>query len=92
MSAAQRPPAGIAVEVHLLAKGVQRSHKIVVNGTVLEDRLDDAPSDGSFGEFTAQFDARILRTGTNTIEIIAKPSSSDIDDFEFVNVRIRLAP
>jgi hypothetical protein len=77
-------------EVVLLAKGVQRSHRIVINGETLDDRLDDAPSDGSFGEFVASFDISILREGENTLEVIAKPSSSDIDDFEFVNVRVRL--
>ncbi len=75
-----------------MAKGIQRSHKIRINGTVLDDRLDDAPSDGSFGEFTAAFDAGILRPGGNSFEIIAKPSDSDIDDFEFVNIQIRLSP
>ncbi len=77
-------------EVVLLAKGVQRSHKIVINGEALDDRLDDAPSDGSFGEFVAWFDVSMLREGENTLAVVAKPSSSDIDDFEFVNVRVRL--
>ena len=81
-----------SAEVRLLAKGVQRGHKIRINGIVLDERLDDAPDDGSFGEFSAEFDPDILRAGTNTIEIIAKPSSSDIDDFEFVNVQIHLLP
>jgi len=89
---AQLPPHFNKAEVALLAKGVQRSHKILINGIVLDNRLDDAPSDGSFGEFIAPFDASLLRLGTNTFEIIARPSSSDIDDFEFVNVRIDLSP
>jgi len=88
----QVPPHVRAAEVRLLAKGVQRSHKIRINGTVLEERLDDAPSDGSFGEFVASFDPSLLAAGTNTFEIIAKPSRTDIDDFEFVNVRIWLQP
>ena len=92
LSSAQQPPAGVMVELRLLAKGVQRSHKIAINDTVLDDRLDDAPDDGSFGEFTARFDAQLLRVGINVLEIIAKPSSSDIDDFEFVNVQIHLSP
>ena len=80
------------VEIRLLVKGVQRSHKIAINDTVIDKRLDNAPDDGSFGEFAADFRAGLLRAGTNTVEIIAKPSSSDIDDFEFVNVRIILSP
>ena len=72
------------------AAGYKPLHRIVINGETLDDRLDDAPSDGSFGEFVAWFDVSILRDGQNTLEIIAKPSSVDIDDFEFVNVRVRL--
>ena len=84
--------AGSKAEIRLLAKGVQRRHKIVINGTVLDERLNYAPSDGSFGEFTTTFDSALLEPGSNTFEIIAKPSSSDIDDFEFVNVQIHLSP
>ncbi|MGB2986695.1 MAG: carboxypeptidase regulatory-like domain-containing protein [Phycisphaerae bacterium] len=88
----QLPPHFNTAQVRLLAKGVQRRHKIRINGTVLDDRLDDSPDDGSFGEFSAPFDPLLLRPGTNTLEIIARPSSSDIDDFEFVNVQIHLSP
>jgi len=92
LGARQVPPHAGSAEVRLLAKGVQRRHKILINGTVLDKRLAGAPEDGSFGEFTAAFDAALLTVGTNTLEIIAAPSSSDIDDFEFVNIQIRLAP
>lgn len=78
--------------VHLLAKGVQRRHKIYINGHVLKKRLNRAPRDGSFGEFEAPLEASLLRAGTNTIEIVAAPSDHDIDDFEFVNVQIHLIP
>jgi hypothetical protein len=89
---AQLSSAGSQAEIRFLAKGVQRRHKILINGTVLDERLHHAPSDGSFGEFTTTFDSVLLRPGSNKFEIIAKPSSSDIDDFEFVNVRIHLSP
>ncbi len=79
-------------EVRLLAKGVQREHRVVINGTTLKRRLNQAPEDGGFGEFIAPFDASLLQPGTNTLQIIAAPSDSDIDDFEFVNVQIRLKP
>jgi hypothetical protein len=92
LSEAQLPPYFNEAEITLLAKGVQRAHKIRINGVVLDDRLDDAPSDGSFGEFRAPFDIDILRPGTNTFEVIARPSTSDIDDFEFVNIQINLLP
>ncbi|MEK6799141.1 MAG: hypothetical protein AABZ12_09275 [Planctomycetota bacterium] len=77
-------------EVMLWAKGVQRRHKIVVNGITLKRRLDRAPDDGSFGEFRAPMDAALIQAGRNTLEIVAAPSDVDIDDFEFVNVRVRL--
>jgi hypothetical protein len=79
-------------EIVLLAKGVQRQHRIVINGATLEQRLNQAPEDGSFGEFAAEFEASLLHAGANTLEVVAAPSSSDIDDFEFVNIRIRLLP
>lgn len=79
-------------EVVLLVKGVQRRHRLVINGTTLDRALDEAPDDGSFGEFAAEFDPALLVSGENTLEVIAAPSSSDIDDFEFVNIRIRLLP
>jgi hypothetical protein len=79
-------------EVRLLAKGVQRNHRVVINGTTLKKRLNHAPEDGRFGEFVAPFDAALLRPGKNSLQIIAAPSDSDIDDFEFVNVQVRLSP
>ena len=75
-----------------MVKGVQRAHSLFINGTLLDTKLDDAPDDGSFGEFRARFDLQLLRPGTNTVDLVAKPSSSDIDDFEFVNVQIHLLP
>ena len=92
LSAAQVFPYISSAQLTLLAKGVQRNHKLRINGTTLDDELDYAPRDGSFGEFVADVDARLLREGANTFEVIAKPSSSDIDDFEFVNVQILLTP
>jgi hypothetical protein len=88
--ATQVPPHVAHAEVRLLAKGVQRRHTIRINGNRLEERLDNAPSDGSFGEFTAEFDPEWLRDGVNRFELIAQPSEVDIDDFEFVNVRIHI--
>ena len=58
----------------------------------LERRLDEAPEDGGFGEFIAPFDPAILVAGINSLRIEALPSDSDIDDFEFVNIRIYLVP
>jgi hypothetical protein len=77
-------------EVRMLAKGVQRRHPIRINGYLLDRALDDAPSDGSFGEFVTRFDPEFLQAGPNLFHLHATARGSDIDDFEFVNVRIRL--
>jgi hypothetical protein len=79
-----------SAELAMLTKGVQLSHRILINGEVLDDRLDHSPSDGGFGEFVVEFDASLLREGTNTVQIRASSNGSDVDDFEFVNLRVRL--
>jgi hypothetical protein len=79
-------------ELTLLAKGVQCPHKIRINGHLLDARLDHSPPDGGFGTFTARFDASLLQEGENTIEIRAVSCTGDLDDFEFVNLNIRLHP
>ena len=76
----------------MLVKGVQLESRIRINGRLLDRRLDDSPSDGSFGRFTALFDPALLHADKNTIEIIADRLGSDVDDFEFVNLQIRLSP
>ena len=76
----------------MLVKGVQLESRIRINGHLLDQRLDDSPNDGSFGRFTAPFNPALLRADTNTIEITADRLGSDIDDFEFVNLQIRLSP
>jgi len=83
------PPRRPAVK--LLAKGVQCPHQIFINGWRLRQRLDRSPRDGGFGEFTARFDPDMLVEGVNTIEIRGVSCRGDIDDFEFVNIRIELA-
>ncbi len=88
----QIPPFYNRCQLRMMVKGVQRRHRIEINGIILDTHLDHSPRDGSFGEFIAPIDDDILHTGDNTITIIASPSDSDIDDFEFVNIQIQLAP
>ena len=88
LTATQVAPHITEAEVRLLAKGVQRRHTLRINGTALKEKLDNAPGDGSFGEFVTSFDPELLQEGENRFELIAQPSDVDIDDFEFVNVRI----
>lgn len=92
VSPEQLPPHHSRAEVWLLAKGVQCPHRIRINGKLLQARLDGSPRDGSFGEFAASFDPAWLVAGDNKIKISATPCRGDLDDFEFVNVQIRLLP
>ncbi len=75
-------------EIVLLVKGAQVNNEIRINGNLLDRFLDRAPRDGSFGQFTAQFPIQWLVEGTNTLHI-RSVRGGDLDDFEFVNVRIR---
>ena len=91
LSAEQVGPHVSAASVALLAKGVQCPHRIYVNGELLDQRLDESPADGSFGEFSASFDPELLIEGINVLEIHAVRCRGDLDDFEFVNVQLRLS-
>jgi hypothetical protein len=77
-------------ELILLCKGVQAANIITINGRRISQRLSSAPSDGSYGEFTIPIEVRLLRAGENEITIESSDSLGDLDDFEFVNVRIHL--
>jgi len=87
----QVAPAIKRAEIRLLAKGAQTRNQIRINGRLVERRLTDSPSDGSFGEIRARFPVKWLRTGRNVIEIRSvRERGTDLDDFEFVNIRIHL--
>lgn len=86
------PAPGRPVEVVFLAKGVQCPIRIWINDQLIDDRPSRSPRDGSFGELRVRFDAEWLREGTNTFEIRGSNCTGDLDDFEFVNVQIRLRP
>jgi len=73
-----------------MVKGVQVGNELRINGNLLEARMNRSPRDGSFGEFVAEFPASWLIKGANTLQI-KSVRGSDLDDFEFVNVHIRLA-
>jgi hypothetical protein len=81
---------GEFVVLAMLVKGIQMDHRIRVNGRLLPERLGWSPRDGSFGEFETAFESGWLVPGSNTIEILASSLGSDVDDFEFVNVQVRL--
>lgn len=91
LSPTQSPPHIDAASVVLLAKGVQCPHQVRINGTLIEARLDHSPADGSFGEIVLALDPALLSEGSNTLEIRAVTCRGDLDDFEFVNVQLRLS-
>ena len=89
VSAGQLPPNYTNAKIWMLSKGAQLSNPIFINGTILPEFLRGSPSDGSFGEFTFEFDIGLLEEGNNTLKI-ESGYSDDYDDFEFVNVQIHL--
>lgn len=92
LSPSQLPPHFNQVELEMLVKGVQLNHAMYVNGTRLPRSLNRSPRDGSFGRFATDFDVNLLRPGRNLFRIRANSRGRDIDDFEFVNVRLSLSP
>ena len=88
----QLPPNYSRAEIRFLVKGVQCPHQVRINGRLVKQRLARAPSDGSFGEYRAAFDPGWLLEGENQFKIRARSCGGDLDDFEFVNVQIRLMP
>lgn len=76
--------------LRMMTRGVQCPHELRVNGVRLATPLGESPEDGSFGEFAAVLPAALLRPGENEISITAVSCRGDLDDFEFVNLRIEL--
>ncbi|MHC5110735.1 MAG: carboxypeptidase regulatory-like domain-containing protein [Planctomycetota bacterium] len=77
-------------ELTMLVKGVQMRHRLFVNGHLLDAFLEESPSNGSFGEFTIDLEVSYLQVGQNRFMLKASARGNDIDDFEFVNVQLRL--
>lgn len=90
LSAAQLADRGPRAALTLLARGVQCPHEVVINGTLLDRHIDHSPGDGSFGPVRVAFDAGLLRAGENTLEIRDVECTGDWDDFEFINLQVRL--
>ena len=90
LDADRLPPRNTRVRLWLLHKGSQCPHEVYLNGQRIGDMIR-SPDDGSFGEHTIRFDSTVLRPGTNVLEIQAISCSGDLDDWEFVNLQIRLS-
>lgn len=83
---------GIAAAwVRVLVKGAQTENPVRVNGRMLSQSITGSPRDGSYEEIVLQLDPSVLQPQANTLHIRAvNAPGTDIDDFEFVNVRIEL--
>ena len=77
--------------IRLLAKGVQCPFQIRINGNLVREEVDESPQDGSFGEYEIEFAPAWLEEGTNRFQIRSMSCRGDLDDFEFVNVRLDLS-
>lgn len=77
--------------ITLMVRGVQCTPDIRINGTLLAKRAEKSPGDGSYGALTVPFDPVLLREGANEIRIDSVDCNGDLDDFEFVNLQIRLS-
>ncbi len=77
-------------ELSLLVRGSQCPHIVRINGAQVDVRLDGAPADGSFGQIRARVPIAVLADGRNRLEIESTECHGDLDDFEFVNVQVRL--
>jgi hypothetical protein len=77
--------------VTFLARGVQCPPLIHINGRQLRATEGLSPADGAFGTLEFPFDSALLRAGVNEISVTAATCQGDLDDFEFVNIQIRLS-
>ncbi len=75
----------------LLARGVQCEHPVRINGHALAAGLPTSPESGEFGEVEIGLSPELLIAGVNTLDIRSRSCWGDIDDFEFINVQIRIA-
>ena len=77
--------------VTFLARGVQCPPLIRINGRPLRATERLSPADGSYGTLEFPFDSALLKAGANEISVTAATCQGDLDDFEFVNIQIRLS-
>ena len=78
-----------SVTITLLAKGLQLSNRLEINGNLV-GYLNNSPSDGSYGTVTYAIPMGVLQSGVNTLVIESSQNASgNYDDFEFTNVVLR---
>ena len=75
-----------SVTITLLAKGLQLSNRLEINGNLV-GYLNNSPSDGSYGTVTYSIPMGVLQSGVNTLVIESSQNAfGNYDDFEFTNV------
>lgn len=79
-----------SVIVSMMAKGMQFPATLRINGFEVGKLTRLSPIDGSFGLCDLRFAPNILKSGENEISIQTAERGGDQDDFEFVNVQLRL--
>ncbi|MEO1535931.1 MAG: hypothetical protein AAFS11_10300, partial [Planctomycetota bacterium] len=77
--------------IQLWVKGKERSAPVFINGEHIGN-IERSNSDGSFGLQLIAFPASLLERGENTLTILSRRRTGDIDDFEFVDVRVVIQP
>ena len=78
-----------SVTITLLAKGLQISNRLEINGNLV-GYLNNSPSDGSYGTVTYSIPMGVLQSGVNTLVIESSQNAfGNYDDFEFTNVVLR---
>jgi len=90
VAARQIQEAGPAATVTFLAKGIQCEPVIRLNGHRLDTRKAFSPADGSYAPIELPLNPAWLANGANTLTIRSVDCTGDLDDFEFVNLQIRL--
>ena len=84
-------PASYSVaRLTFLAKGIQCPPQIRVNGHIVSQDMVPSPDDGSFGSYALTFNPAWLQAGDNVINVRSVDCNGDMDDFEVVNLQIRL--
>lgn len=77
--------------VTFMAKGVQCAPRVSINGHAVDSASKTSPLDGAYAALELPINVRWLRAGDNTLTIRASDCNGDLDDFEFVNIQIRLS-
>ena len=82
-----------SVKLKAIVRGAEEDNPVIINGKKV-GALNNSNPDGSATNVEIPVDPCILRSGENTLEILAKDTNAngDIDDFEFANIQLVFKP